>query len=79
MGIPATTSADDVLATHAMVADDDVFGDAGFDVVHPRFAVGGGWSFIKNEWFGVVAVSEGMALDVVYAPILADAIFECDK
>jgi hypothetical protein len=62
-----------------MVADDDIFGDAGFDVMHPRFAVGSGWAFIKNEWFGVVAVSEGMALDVVYAPILADAIFECDK
>ena len=69
VGVPAAL-AGDAAAFHRAVATDDVFKDAGQDVVNAGAAVGGGRPLVHHKERGVGAFVHGAAEDVAIFPVL---------
>src|SRR3990167_11139730 len=49
MGVP-TSFATYVVSAHSLVARNNIFKSSGFQMMNAWFAIGGWWSFIKNEF-----------------------------
>ena len=55
MRIPAASGADDVLAAHAVIANDDILHHAGLNMMHARSPVGRWRPLKKDKWARGVA------------------------
>ena len=76
MTIPARFT-DDLIALHRLIAREEIFKDASFNMVSARFTVGCRRTFIEGPTWGSIAGRDRLSEDRVLFPESEDLVLGC--